>query len=104
MWPCEYFADFLIGKHFQIETDHKPLVPLLTSKNLDELPVCIQRYCMRLIRFQFTTVHIPVADLKIADTLSQAPLQEVTETDRQLQEDIDAYVCCSNYRRNTGNS
>ena len=28
-WACEKFADFLIGKHFIIETDHKPLVPLL---------------------------------------------------------------------------
>ena len=45
-WACECFADFLIGKDFQIETDHKPLVPLLTSKNLDELPVRIQRYRM----------------------------------------------------------
>ena len=91
-WACERFADFLIGKDFQIETDHKPLVPLLTSKNLDELPVRIQRYRMRLMRFQFTATHIPGSDLKITDTLSQAPLQEVTETDRQLQKDTDAYV------------
>ena len=37
------------------------------------------------MRFQFTAIHIPGADLKIADTLSRAPLQEVTEADRQLQ-------------------
>ena len=91
-WACERFADFLIGKDFQIETDHKPLVPLLTSKNLDELPVRIQRYRMRLMRFQFTATHIPGSDLKIADTLSRAPLREVTETDRRLQKDTDAYV------------
>ena len=47
---------------------------------------------MRLMRCQFTAVHIPGADLKIADTLSQAPLQGVTETDQQLQKDTDAYV------------
>ena len=44
------------------------------------------------MRFQFTVTHIPSSDLKITDTLSQAPLQEVTETDRQLQKDTDAYV------------
>ena len=30
-WACEKFADFIIGKHVEIETDHKQLVPLLGS-------------------------------------------------------------------------
>ena len=38
-WACERFQDYLIGLTFQIETDHKPLVPLLSAKNLDELPL-----------------------------------------------------------------
>ena len=91
-WACERFADLLIGKEFLIETDHKPLLPLLTSKNLDELPVRIQRYRMRLMRFQYTVTHIPGPDLKIADALSRAPLPEITDTDKQLQVDTDAYV------------
>ena len=73
-------------------TDHKPLLPLLTSKSLDELPVRIQRYRMRLMRFQYQVTHIPGSDLKIADALSRAPLPEITQTDKQLQQDADAYV------------
>ena len=42
-WACERFSDFLIGKTFHIETDHKPLVSLLGQKTLDELPPRIQR-------------------------------------------------------------
>ncbi|KAL5503306.1 hypothetical protein EMCRGX_G010234 [Ephydatia muelleri] len=38
-WACERFRDFLTGLQFQIETDHKPLVPLLGSKNLEDLPL-----------------------------------------------------------------
>ena len=30
-------ADFIVGKHFEIETDHKPLVPLLGGKDLDTM-------------------------------------------------------------------
>ena len=56
MWTCEYFADFLIGEDFHTDPDKSQafIVSLLTSKNLQELAVCIQRYCMRLMRFEFT--------------------------------------------------
>ena len=43
-WGCERFADYLVGLRFTIETDHKPLVPLFSYKNLDELPLRVQRF------------------------------------------------------------
>ena len=33
VWACDKFADYLLGHTFIIETDHKPLVPLLGSKS-----------------------------------------------------------------------
>ena len=27
-FACEYFSDYILGKHIEIETDHKPFVPL----------------------------------------------------------------------------
>ena len=30
---CEKFSDFILKKKFEIETDHKSLVPLLSSKH-----------------------------------------------------------------------
>ena len=41
-WACEHFAEYLLGINFQLEIDHKPLVPLCTSKNLEDLPIRIQ--------------------------------------------------------------
>ena len=58
-WACERFADYLIGLTLKIRTDHKPLVPLFSLKRLDELPLRIQRFHMRLMRFDFTIIHIP---------------------------------------------
>ena len=43
-WACEKFADLIIGKQIEVETDHKPLVPLLGSKHLDNLPPRVLRF------------------------------------------------------------
>ena len=34
-WTSDKFSMYLLGKHFRIETDHKPSAPLLSSKPLD---------------------------------------------------------------------
>ncbi len=39
-WSCEKFHDYVLGKQFEIEMDHKPLVPLLSNKRLDDPPEC----------------------------------------------------------------
>ena len=49
-WTCKRFSDYLLGLTFHIYTDHKPLVPLFSSKNLDELPIRIQRFQLRMMR------------------------------------------------------
>lgn len=43
-WTCECFQGYLIGLHFTVETDHKPLVPLLSTKTLDQLPARVQHF------------------------------------------------------------
>ena len=62
-WACERYSDYLIGLQFNIETDHKPLVPLFSSKLLDELPIRVQRFRMRMMRFNFSICHIPGKNL-----------------------------------------
>ena len=53
-WACECFSDYLIGLAFHIQTDHRQLVPLFSSKSLDELPLRVQRFHLRMLRYQFT--------------------------------------------------
>lgn len=52
-WACEKFADYILGKRIRLETDHKPLVSLLGSKHLDDLPPRILRFRLRLSRFLY---------------------------------------------------
>ena len=91
-WACERYSDYLIGLQFKIETDHKPLVPLFSSKLLDELPIRVQRFRMRMMRFNFSISHVPGKNLTIADTLSRAPCSRSTNNDRLLQDETDAYL------------
>lgn len=89
-WACERFSEFLLGKSFFIETDHKPLVPLLGSKTLDELPPRIQRLRMRLMRFSYSISHVAGKDLATADVLSRAPLDGTS--DGLQEEEINLYA------------
>ena len=41
-WASERFSEYVLGLNYTIETDHKPLVPLLVSKELSKLPPRIQ--------------------------------------------------------------
>ena len=43
-WACERLSANLIGLIFHIETDYKPLVPLFSTKRLDELPITSSPY------------------------------------------------------------
>ena len=47
---------------------------------------------MHLMRYQFTISHVPGKYLTTADTLSRAPSSESNEGDRELQNEMEAYV------------
>ncbi|KAK5906498.1 hypothetical protein CgunFtcFv8_002359 [Champsocephalus gunnari] len=58
-WNCERFRNFLIGRHFELDTDHKPLLSLLGSQALDALPPWIQRFRMGLMDYSYSITHVP---------------------------------------------
>ena len=91
-WSCEKFRDYLIGTRFLIQSDHKPFIPLLGSKDLDQLPARIQRFRMRLMWFDYNIVHVPGKELCTADTLSRSLRSGPTDTDRAFQEETTAFV------------
>ncbi|UYV63652.1 K02A2.6-like [Cordylochernes scorpioides] len=93
-WACERFQDFLLGKRFRIETDHKPLIPLFSTKELSSLTPRLQRFRMRMMRFGFEIVHIPGKELLDADALSRQPLltTEGGEDERPTSAHINAVL------------
>ena len=92
-WASECFPDYLIGLKFHIETDHKPLVPLLSTKNLNELPARVQHFRMRMVRFSYSISHVPGKNQCTTDTLSRASLvKPLNQQEEKLENDVMAYV------------
>lgn len=73
----------------QLETDHKPLVPILGKKSLDSLPPRVLRLCLHLDRFQNTIHHSPGKSLHLADALLYAPL---SNSDENEAEEVEKFV------------
>lgn len=92
-WACERNSNFILGLHFKLETDHKPLVSLLAGQALDALSPQIQRFRMRLMRYSYSIFYTPGKSPTSADTLPRSPLADaVIRTDKDLMEDTNIYV------------
>ena len=74
------------------ETDHKPLVPMLTTHSLDQLLTRIQRLRMRLMRF----VYVPGKQIDTSDTLSKLHRKQPDSKPEESQisdQEMSAFVC-----------
>ena len=70
------FYKYLFGRHFYLQTDHKPLERLFGEKS--EIPKLaasrLVHWAIQLSAFDYTLTHIPGNQNCIADTLSRLPI------------------------------
>ena len=73
LWACKRLEQFLLGKKFIIETDHKPLIyiynPNIATKS-DVSPRLI-RFSLKMMHFDYEIKHIAGESNVIADSLSR---------------------------------
>jgi len=93
-WACEKFSPYIMGKTIDIETDHKPLVPLMICKDLDAMPPHILHFHLRMMRYSFNICHVPRKLLYVADTLSRAPVAPKSDVDdaENLESATEAFI------------
>ncbi|XP_012942708.1 uncharacterized protein K02A2.6-like [Aplysia californica] len=90
-WACEKFDRYLIGlPSFTLLTDHKPIVPLINSKELNDAPVRCQRMLMRMMRYSGKAVYTQGKNMTVADSLSRSPV--VSTEPEEFGEEIEAHV------------
>ena len=91
---CENFRVYVLGGHFEIMTDHKPLVHLFTNPQ-SRMPLRIERWSLRLQEFDFTISHVR-GTLNPADFLSRHQLDIKTKTEhitKQYVNFVQYHVC-----------
>ena len=90
-WECDRFAQYVMGVHILLETDHKPLIPLLGHKLLDQLPLRVQRFRLRLMRYSYDITYVPGDNLHTADALSRASIENYNPGE-DFGEAVETYV------------
>ena len=70
------FCQYLLGRLFEIGTDHKPLIYLFSSTRATSQMASarVQRWALILSAYDYTIVHKAGRDNQVADALSRLPL------------------------------
>ena len=82
---------YLLGApHFQLATDHKPLLPLMNNPK-SKLPPRLERIIMKMQNLDYTAIHIP-GKSNMTDYISRHPLPATDQTshDKHVKAAIEA--------------
>ena len=85
-WACEKFYLYLYGIKFEICTDHKPLVTVLSARSKPP-SARIERWLLYLQQFQYELTHIPGKE-NAADVLSRLPVGQTQNEETSETEDF----------------
>lgn len=94
VWAMKKCHSFLAGRdHFDVITDHKPLLSIVNLKSLAEIEnPRLQRLKERLIPYSFTLGWKKGSDHAIPDALSRAPTEVGTKEDEIAEQEIEEHV------------
>ncbi|KAH0816944.1 hypothetical protein GEV33_005847 [Tenebrio molitor] len=83
-WACERLEQYLLGAKFIVQTDHKPLTVILKTREVNKLTNRLQRFRMRLLKFNFDICYVPEGvndeDIATQDVFIDAVRHEVDTT------------------------
>lgn len=90
VWACEHFHLYLLGSHFIVTSDHKPLEGIY-NKPTSHTNARIERWNLRLQSYDFTLRYKP-GDGNPADFLSRHPVSLAQSKSKHEKTIADEYV------------
>ena len=96
VFGCEQFCTYIYGRHFTIESDHKPLEQII-HKNLVDTSARLQCMIMQLQPYHFDLKYWPGKEMTLADALSRYHPQPAPE----ILLDIAIHHTCLNTQHKT---
>ena len=85
VWGLAKFHYYICGASVVVETDHKLLVQVLESKEIEKIPLRIQRFRLRLMKYSVKIVNISGKNNAGADALSRYPAETNVESILELE-------------------
>ena len=83
------FHEYVYGKPFVVDNDHKPLQTIF-KKDINQMPPRIQRMMLALVKYPSMDVrYVPGSKLHIPDTLSRAPMKN---SDSEFEAEIECHI------------
>ena len=78
VWACQRLQNFLLGKKFKIETDHKPLLFIFGSECAlkTEVSQRLMKFALKMMKYDYEIHYIEGKTNVIADTLSRVNYQD----------------------------
>ena len=90
VYACEKFHNYIYGRKFLGETDHKPLITIW-KKPLSQATPRLQRLLLRLQKYDFDLEYVPGKYLVTADTLSRAFTDKNSHS--STENAVEVHVC-----------
>ena len=91
VYASEKFNQFVYGRRFLVESDHKPLQSIF-KRNINKAPPRIQRLLLRLQKYDIDLVFSPGNSIPVPDALSRAYLPNTEEDDKSPEYQIHLLV------------
>ena len=87
VYSCDRFYQFVYAKKVTVESDHKPFVDIF-KKPFHSNPARLQRFLIRLQRYDLNVVYVPGKEMFVADMLSRASINlPLSDDEKELQDD-----------------